>query len=114
MDHVQSQPAPQARPREHHAYHDSSGTAKLSTTVVHALADVMGEDVTDASFVLHDSVDPDALDRLFANVNSEEQQAPGHAAFTIHGYQVTVYGTGEIVITPPEPQPARHAHGTDH
>jgi hypothetical protein len=107
MNPVQSQPAPQSRPQEYHAYHDPTGTAKLSTTVVHSLADVMGEDVTDASFVLHDSVDPDALDRLFANVDSDQRQTPGHAAFTINGYQVTVYGTGEIVITPPEPQLSR-------
>jgi len=108
MHHVPSQPAPQSRPQEYHAYHDPSGTAKLSTTVIHALADAMGEDVTDAGFVLHDSVDPDALDRLFSNVDPETERAPGHVAFTIDGYQVTVYSTGEIVITPPAPRPTRH------
>jgi len=113
MHHVRSQPTPQSGPREYHVYHDPQGTAKLSTTVVHALADVMGEDVTDTSFVLNDSVDPDALDHLFATVDADQDPNPGHVAFAIRGYQVTVYGSGEIVITPPAEPAVRGGHA-DH
>ncbi len=52
---------------DYYAYHDFESTAKLSTTVIHALADVIGSDVTDTGVQLHDSIDPDALDRIFSN-----------------------------------------------
>jgi hypothetical protein len=59
--------APEKTGRNFHTYHDSESPAKLSTTVIHALADVMGSDVTNAGFVLNDNINPDALDRTFAN-----------------------------------------------
>ncbi|WP_255196167.1 HalOD1 output domain-containing protein [Halorarius litoreus] len=89
-------------PAEYRAYHDPSRVAKLSTTVVHALADAMDVDVTDAGFVLYDIVDPDSLDRLFARTTDPQSGAPSHVAFTVDGYRVTVYSTGQIVITPPD------------
>lgn len=90
---------------EHYAYHDSESAAKLSTTVIHALADVMGTDVTDTSFQLYDNIDPDALDRIFSDTERSPSTA-SHLAFTVNNYQVTVYSSGEIVITsftPPSP-----------
>jgi len=93
--------------RDYHAYHDPDSTARLSTTVVHALADVMGSDVTDIGFNLSDSIDPDALDRIFSMGDDGDRGATGHLAFTVDGYQVTVYDTGQIVITlPATPLPA--------
>lgn len=86
--------------RDYYAYHDSESTAKLSTTVVHALADVIGADVTDADLELQDTIDPDALDRIFAAAG-EPSRTPSHLAFTVDGYQITVYSSGQIVITPP-------------
>lgn len=76
-----------------------NGPAKVSTTLVHALADVMGQDVTDTDFCLYDSIDPDALNRLFAN------RPGGHVAFGVNGYAVTVYGDGRVVITEPPSTP---------
>jgi len=96
-------PAPTAQPQDQPNYvttHDPDGTSKLSTTVIHALADVMGADVSTAGFTLYDSVDPDALDRIFANGEGTEREL-GHVAFTVEGHRVTVYGDGRIVITPP-------------
>lgn len=85
----------------HHAYHDANGTAKLSTTVVHALADVTGMDVTDVEASLAESIDPEGLDRLFSK--RDDRRSPGgHVAFSVRGYPVTVYSNGQIVITPPE------------
>jgi hypothetical protein len=94
-------PDPTSARTDYHVYHDPESSARLSTTVVHALADVMGVDVTDTGFALYDSVDPDALDQIFSPRGDESPRAPGHVAFTVEGYRVTVYSTGEIVITPP-------------
>ena len=90
---------PGSPPENYYTHHDWDGAAMLSTTVVHALADVMGRDATDAGFVLSDSVDPDALDRIFEQ--TADGALSGHVAFTVEGYRVTVYSDGEIVITPP-------------
>lgn len=88
---------------DYYAYHDSESAAKLSTTVIHALADVMGADVTDTGFQLHDSIDPDALDRIFSDMTGGSSSNPSHLAFTVENYQVTVYSSGQIVITPAAP-----------
>lgn len=80
------------------ARHDAGSTARLSTTVVHALADAMGADVTDAERSLRDRVDPAALDLLFPDSHG---RSPGHVAFSVRGYRTTVYSSGEIVIDPP-------------
>jgi hypothetical protein len=68
---------------EHYAYHGPEGATKLSTTVVHALADVMGEDITDTGFKLYDSIDPDGLDRIFSSSGSIQSSSR-------RGYQGTV------------------------
>lgn len=96
---------PSSPPKEYHFYHDPGSAAKLSTTVAHALAEVMGLDVTDAGFVLYDSVDPDALDRIFGQTNQGTPRPPGHVVFTVDRFQITVYSTGQIVIRPPTGPP---------
>lgn len=93
-------PMPVTEPMEYHATHDPDGAAQLSTTVVHALADVMDVSVTDTGFALFDSIDPDALDRIFSGTSAGRRRS-GHVAFAVDGYRVTVYSSGQIVITPP-------------
>lgn len=88
-------------PMEYHVTHDPESAAHVSTTVVHALADVMDVGVTDTGFALYDSIDPDALDRIFAATPAGRRR-PGHVAFAVEGYRVTVYSGGQIVITPPD------------
>jgi hypothetical protein len=102
MHNVQRTPDCVDRTADYHVSHDPSGPAKLSTTVSHALADARGTNVTDSRAALSESVDPESLDRIFRNNRS---RPPGHVAFTVDGYRVTVYGTGEIVITPPSSSP---------
>lgn len=92
---------PFVQQQDYHVYHDPESSARVSTTVVHALADAMGVDVTDTGFSLYDSVDPDALDTIFAQTSTGKPRPPGHVAFSVEGYRVTVYSTGHIVITPP-------------
>ena len=107
MHNVRNHPGPAPRPQrnEYHVQHDPDGVADLTTTVVHALSDVMGRDVTDAGFVLYDCIDPDALDRIFDPLADDESGPAAHLAFVVEGYQVTVYSTGQIVITPPSGSP---------
>ncbi|WP_225334993.1 HalOD1 output domain-containing protein [Halomicrobium urmianum] len=106
-DDVQSRGSPggsRGQGDHRYEYHEHESAAELTTTLVHALADVMGRDVSDVEWRLSDSVDPDALDRLFS---TGDGTAGGdcHVAFAVEGYRVTVYGNGEIVITPPERPP---------
>lgn len=91
-------------PETHHVYHDPDSPAQLSTTVAHALADVMASDVSDTEFRLYDCIDPDALDNIFAPTADGAPRPFGHVAFKIRGYQVTVYDQGQIVITSPPDQ----------
>ena len=84
--------------------HDFDGPAELTTTLVHALSDVSGVDVTDAGFTLYDYIDPDALDRLF-KPRDNAQRVNGMLSFAVWGYQVTVYSDGQIAIVPPQHTP---------
>ncbi|ELZ18216.1 hypothetical protein NP511_12265 [Natrinema thermotolerans] len=81
--------------------HDPAGPATLSTTVIHALADCMGVDVTDGRVALYDTVDPAALDRLFRPRHNGSPRTGGALSFVVDGYHVTVRGDGEILIEPP-------------
>lgn len=91
------------RTNDIYAFHDPDSAARLSTTVAHALADVMGTDVTSTEFSLYDCVDPDALDQLFTPLADGRRRSSGHVAFNVLGYRVTVYSDGHIVLTPPDP-----------
>jgi len=85
--------------------HDFDGSAKLTTTLTHALSDVSGIDVTDTGFTLYDHVDPDALDQLFKPTKDGSQRMNGMLTFTVWGHQVTVYSDGQIAIVPPQQNP---------
>ncbi|WP_424020018.1 HalOD1 output domain-containing protein (plasmid) [Halorientalis pallida] len=91
-------------------HHDFDGPAELTTTLAHAIADVTGFEVTETGFTLSDYVDPDALDRLFAPKSDGTPRTNGHLAFTIWNCQVTVYSTGQIVVTRTQPQPGHDQH----
>jgi hypothetical protein len=93
--------SPAREPRDYVVHHDHGSAADLSTTVVHALAEAMGVDVTATEFRLYDVVDPDALDRLVGRRERRGSGPGGHVAFQVEGYRVTVYSDGRIVVTPP-------------
>ncbi|WP_336003423.1 HalOD1 output domain-containing protein [Halorientalis halophila] len=86
-------------------HHEFGGPAELTTTLAHAVADVTGVDVTETGFTLNDYVDPDALDRLFAPKPDGSPRTNGHLSFSVWNCQVTVYSTGQIVVSQPQPQP---------
>lgn len=85
----------------YYATHDVDGPAEFSTTIVHALSDLAGVDVTDTRSRLYDSVDPDALDRLFRPRLDGTPRADGHVVFTVWNYRVTAYSDGRIVVETP-------------
>jgi len=80
--------------------HDFDGEAKLTTTLVHALSDAIGHDVTDAEFTLYDHIDPDALDLLFKSREDGSKPMYGHLCFTVREHEVTIYSNGQIAIVP--------------
>lgn len=100
-----SQQYQSAETQNYFLQHDFDGSAELTTTLVHAISDVTGIDVTDAGFTLNDHVDPDALDQLFKPKEDGTPRTNGHVSFTVWGYQVTVYSTGQIAIIPPRGVP---------
>lgn len=98
---TQTQVQPQAQ-QAYTVYHDFDGTATVTETVVHAIADVTGMDVTDADFALHDYVDPDSLNRIFASKHDGTPRSNGHVSFSVMGYRTTVYANGQVSIVPTE------------
>ncbi|QLG48791.1 HalOD1 output domain-containing protein [Natrinema halophilum] len=86
-------------------HHDSDGTATITTTIVHALASIANTDVSQGEFSLYDSVDPDALDRIFSSKADGTERSDGHIAFTALEHEVYVYANGDVIIYPPAESP---------
>ena len=75
------------------ASYDPDGPATVSDAVIEAIADVAGVDPTSTVIPLSESVDPDALDALFAEHEGETQ-----VAFQICGLRVLVRSDGRVRI----------------
>ncbi|MCU4924705.1 hypothetical protein OB905_01730 [Halobacteria archaeon AArc-dxtr1] len=96
---------------EHDRYvcqYDPDGTATLTTTIVHAIATIADTDVSQGEFSLYDSIDPDALERLFATKADGSGRERGHVAFSALDHEVYVHADGDIVIYPAEHAPSPH------
>ncbi|WP_435346365.1 HalOD1 output domain-containing protein [Haloarchaeobius sp. HRN-SO-5] len=101
------QSPPQYQRQEAPSYtvkHDFDGSASLTTTLIHAISDVTGIDVSDTEHTLADVIDPEALDRLFQSKSDDSAFVNGHVHFVLWGCQVTIYSDGHIVVVPPQPQ----------
>ena len=85
-------------PSVHAVRVDLDAGGALSDAVVSAVANVRGEDPTVLA-PLHDAVDPEALDALFAERASTPEDT---VAFRYEGYAVTVSGDGRIVVAETE------------
>ena len=86
--------------------HDPEGTATITTTIVHAIASIADTDVSQGEFSLYDSVDPDALDRLFSRKADGTERSGGHVAFSALEHEVYVYANGDVIIYPPADAPS--------
>lgn len=85
--------------------HDWQDDEPVSTALIMGVAAVTNAPPTEID-PLYEVVDPDALNRLFEpTANSSLRPSDGRATFTMNGCTVTVYGSGDIEITPPsEPE----------
>lgn len=93
----------QRPPQPYFVQHEFGGPCELTTTLVHALADVADVDVRQAEEGLAEHVDPRGLDWLFQPAPDGTPRPNGHVSFTVWDHQVTVYHNGQIAITPPVP-----------
>jgi len=78
----------------YHSYHDWTVDGSISTSVIEAVAAVIGKAPTDME-PLYEVVDPDALDSL---VTSLRDAGHGTVLFALAGWEVTVMSSGEIVL----------------
>lgn len=92
--------------QRYYAQHDFGSSAKITTTIVHAISDVTGRNVTDAELSLSDHVDPAALNSLFKPKPDGSLRFDSQLTFTMWGHSVTVRADGRILIDPPQPAPA--------
>jgi hypothetical protein len=72
----------------------------LSTWVVEVVTQVKGCE-SSALTPLYYSVDPDALDRLFAARPDGTARAAGSVSFELDEYEVTVDASGDVTVRPP-------------
>ncbi|NKE35549.1 hypothetical protein GWG54_06905 [Natronococcus sp. JC468] len=86
-------------------HHEDDDTATLTARIVHALAEIADTDVSQGEFSLYDSIDPDALDRIFRPKADGTERTGGHIAFAALEHEVYVYADGDIVIYPPDAAP---------
>lgn len=95
-------------PQSHYLHHDFDGSAEICTTLVHAIADVAGVDVTDAESALRDCFDVDALNNLFRPKADRTARRDGRVQFIVLQCEVTIFSDGRITIVPLQQRP--HAH----
>jgi hypothetical protein len=88
----------EATRKHHHFYHDIQRDRSLSTTIVSALAEVKQVDATSLGFALHDYVDTDALDTIFAPKLDGTTRGDCRLEFALDNYHVTVHSNGHIII----------------
>ena len=82
-------------------HHDTDGPATITTTIVHALTSITDTDISQGEFSLYDSIDPDALDRLFRPKADGTDRTGGHVAFTALEHEIYVYANGDVIVYPP-------------
>lgn len=87
--------------------HDWNGDNTLTETILNAVATMEGNSPTELE-PLTDRVDPDALNELFSTRFGGGQRLQGNVRFPFHGYAVTIYADGEIIVQSPS-HPSKHS-----
>lgn len=101
MQQYAQQTVETVRPQQNYVVaHDFDGSRELSATLSHAIADIVGADVSIVERNLFQEVDRLAFDRLFhrGNVGGYRRS---HFGFHVFGHSITVYSDGQIVVVPP-------------
>ena len=78
--------------------HDMAADESLSVSVVEAVASAKGVDPLDLREPLYETVDPDALDRLFALDSFGSPRTDGTVTMWLGGCRVEVESTGLIRV----------------
>ena len=79
------------------------GVLPPSIAIVAAIADAEGVDPTETDFILHDAVDPDALDRIFGGDRQVDvTEIRTVATFHVADYEVEIRNDGRITIDAPD------------
>lgn len=79
------------------------GTIPPSLAIVAAIAEVQGVDPSETDFVLHDSIDPDALDRIFGEDRQYDvSEVRTVAEFDVDGYRVEIRNDGNVTVRAPD------------
>lgn len=78
-----------------HRY-DEPDDPPLSQVIIEAVAEAEGISPDQLDRPLHNAIDPDALDALFA----ERTEANGYVVFDYYGYDITVHPDEQIALEP--------------
>lgn len=81
----------------HRARYEWSSPVPLTTAVVEVIAEVTDVDPREVTRLTY-SVDPEALDSIFAPAPDSPHRRDGRLTFVLEGHRVTVHGTGEIEV----------------
>lgn len=83
------------------AYRIETSEWDLSTAVVTAVEEVADCDLLAQDCVLYDVIDPDALERLFADGN----RTTGRVVFELQGCRVEYHADGDLLVYEPRENP---------
>ena len=85
---------------------EHQGETTPSETVIHAVAEAADVDPLELD-PLHSTIDPDALDALFApKYNGQPRDGDLQLTFSMAGYKVIVWSYGRVSVT--EETPGEH------
>lgn len=73
------------------------GDVPPSVAIVEAVADLEGADPADLEPSLAEVIDPDALDKLFADRHAGHDRA-GRVSLRYAGHDVVIHGDGRVVV----------------
>lgn len=71
-----------------------------SVAVVEAVSKALGRPLRPG--VLYEAIDPDALDRIFADRRGGQTRGHGYVSFELAGCSVTVTGDEDVRVCPPD------------
>ena len=81
------------------ADHDMEAETNVCQSVIDALSNVEEADPEELASPIHDSVDLDALDRLFSpRFDGTPRMTTGFVEFTVRDCRVVVHSDGEILV----------------
>lgn len=78
-----------------------AASENVSVAVVMAVADVIERD-PETIEPLHNTIDPEALERLFASPKITAEDSDGRVMFSLEGCEVTVYANGRLEVVDPK------------